>query len=322
MRPPDGSPSARLGLPATSKKLKGLLKDAQRPPRVDSDRSCAVYCRDSPRAQPEHLARKSRRRDFISHVDGSETSTRSPLVKPAVEVDPDELLRVNRSFMSNPEIRSGVRFDPFAASASLLWRVGACRGRSSLAARRSPISAMSAARIGAGGSLYRDGERIGPVSLFSARPLCDRSLRIRLDRTVRAERGGVAPTPGELRLAPAGDRGRARRTPAAKARHLWRPAVRGGAPAHLADGQIYYGETSVFVGDTFIISVRHGSERAHSGLRQQLESFSPGGSSTVSTTCFTPFSTSLSTATCRSSRRSRRRCSRSSSARPRRWKAK
>ena len=36
-----------------------------------------------------------------------------------------------------------------------------------------------------------------------------------------------------------------------------------------------YGETSVFVGETFIISVRHGSERAHSGLRQQLES-SPG----------------------------------------------
>ena len=46
-------------------------------------------------------------------------------------------------------------------------------------------------------------------------------------------------------------------------------------PAHLADGQIAYGETSVFIGETFIISVRHGSERAHSGLRQQLES-SPG----------------------------------------------
>jgi magnesium transporter len=39
--------------------------------------------------------------------------------------------------------------------------------------------------------------------------------------------------------------------------------------------EICYGETAVFVGDTFIISVRHGSERAHSGLRQQLES-SPG----------------------------------------------
>ena len=46
-------------------------------------------------------------------------------------------------------------------------------------------------------------------------------------------------------------------------------------PAYLTDGQIAYGETSVFVGETFIISVRHGSVRAHSGLRQQLES-SPG----------------------------------------------
>src|ERR1700742_245142 len=35
-------------------------------------------------------------------------------------------------------------------------------------------------------------------------------------------------------------------------------------PARLTEGQICYGETSVFVGDTFIISVRHGSERAHS----------------------------------------------------------
>ena len=40
-------------------------------------------------------------------------------------------------------------------------------------------------------------------------------------------------------------------------------------PAHLVNGQICYGETSVFVGDTFIISVRHGSERAHPA-RQQL----------------------------------------------------
>jgi magnesium transporter len=36
-------------------------------------------------------------------------------------------------------------------------------------------------------------------------------------------------------------------------------------PAYLADGQICYGGTSVFLGDTFIISVLHGSERAHSG---------------------------------------------------------
>ena len=62
-------------------------------------------------------------------------------------------------------------------------------------------------------------------------------------------------------------------------------------PAHLADGQIYYGETSVFVGDTFIISVRHGSERAHSGLRQQLESSSRAAPARCRLRCFTPFST-------------------------------
>ena len=41
--------------------------------------------------------------------------------------------------------------------------------------------------------------------------------------------------------------------------------------AHFEDDHIAYGETSVFVSETFVISVRHGSERAHSGLRQQLE---------------------------------------------------
>jgi len=41
--------------------------------------------------------------------------------------------------------------------------------------------------------------------------------------------------------------------------------------AHLENDSIAYGETSIFVGTNHIISVRHGSERAHSGLREQLE---------------------------------------------------
>lgn len=41
--------------------------------------------------------------------------------------------------------------------------------------------------------------------------------------------------------------------------------------AHLEAGSIAYGETSIFVGGSHIITVRHGSERAHSGLREQLE---------------------------------------------------
>ena len=41
--------------------------------------------------------------------------------------------------------------------------------------------------------------------------------------------------------------------------------------AHLADDSILYGETSIFVGAHHIISVRHGSTRAHTELRAQLE---------------------------------------------------
>jgi magnesium transporter len=45
--------------------------------------------------------------------------------------------------------------------------------------------------------------------------------------------------------------------------------------AHLADSEIQYGETDIFVGRGHIISVRHGSARAHTDLRVQLEA-SPG----------------------------------------------
>ena len=41
--------------------------------------------------------------------------------------------------------------------------------------------------------------------------------------------------------------------------------------AHLAGDHIDYGETAIFVGHSHIISVRHGSTRAHTALREQLE---------------------------------------------------
>src|SRR4026208_166812 len=41
--------------------------------------------------------------------------------------------------------------------------------------------------------------------------------------------------------------------------------------AHLQDDHIDYGETAIFVGHSHIISVRHGSTRAHTALREQLE---------------------------------------------------
>jgi len=44
--------------------------------------------------------------------------------------------------------------------------------------------------------------------------------------------------------------------------------------AHLENGEVVYGETDAFVGRNHIITVRHGSARAHTELRQRLESAS------------------------------------------------
>ncbi len=41
--------------------------------------------------------------------------------------------------------------------------------------------------------------------------------------------------------------------------------------AHLENEQLIYGETAIFVGANHIITVRHGSERGHLALREQLE---------------------------------------------------
>jgi magnesium transporter len=41
--------------------------------------------------------------------------------------------------------------------------------------------------------------------------------------------------------------------------------------AALDDGHIHYGETAIFLGRHFIVTVRHGSARSHTPLREQLE---------------------------------------------------
>ncbi|MGI4764997.1 MAG: magnesium and cobalt transport protein CorA [Janthinobacterium lividum] len=46
--------------------------------------------------------------------------------------------------------------------------------------------------------------------------------------------------------------------------------------ASLSGQEMSYGETSIFVGRQFIITVRHGSDRTHAGLRQRLEAFPEG----------------------------------------------
>jgi magnesium transporter len=124
-------------------------------------------------------------------------------------------------------------------------------------------------------NLYRNGKRIGPVSL-------DQPVRCATDRSEFVWIGLFEPSEAELRqLQENYDLHPLAIEDALLAHQLPKLDIYGdqlfvvARPAHLADGQIHYGETSVFVGDTFIISVRHGSERAHSGLRQQLES-SPG----------------------------------------------
>jgi magnesium transporter len=124
-------------------------------------------------------------------------------------------------------------------------------------------------------SLYRNGKRIGPVSL-------DQPVRCASDRSEFVWIGLFEPSEAELRqLQENYDLHPLAIEDALLAHQLPKLDIYGdqlfvvARPAHLADGQICYGETSVFVGETFIISVRHGSERAHSGLRQQLES-SPG----------------------------------------------
>jgi magnesium transporter len=44
--------------------------------------------------------------------------------------------------------------------------------------------------------------------------------------------------------------------------------------AHLEQGELVYGETDIFVGRNHIITVRHGSARAHTELRKRLETAS------------------------------------------------
>ena len=46
--------------------------------------------------------------------------------------------------------------------------------------------------------------------------------------------------------------------------------------ASLNGHEISYGETAIFVGRQFVITVRHGSDRAHADLRRRLEAFPEG----------------------------------------------
>ena len=120
-------------------------------------------------------------------------------------------------------------------------------------------------------NLYRNGKLVGPVTL-------DQPVRCATDQSEFVWIGLFEPTEAELRelqenygLHPLAVED------ALTAHQLPKVDIYGdqlfvvARTAHFADDRITYGETAIFVSETFVISVRHGSERAHSDLRHQLE---------------------------------------------------
>ena len=119
--------------------------------------------------------------------------------------------------------------------------------------------------------LYRNGERAGPVAL-------DEPDRCAPDRSEFVWIGLFEPTEAELRqlqenygLHPLAIED------ARKAHQLPKVDVFGdqlfvvARTAHFEDDRIAYGETAIFVSKNHVITVRHGSARAHTELRHQLE---------------------------------------------------
>jgi magnesium transporter len=119
--------------------------------------------------------------------------------------------------------------------------------------------------------LYRHGQRIEPVAL-------NEPLVCAQDKSEFVWIGLVEPTAEELHIL----QGSFGLHPLAvedalKAHQLPKVEVYGdqlfvvARTAHLVGDEIGYGETSVFVGQNHVISVRHGSARAHTTLRAHLE---------------------------------------------------
>ena len=76
--------------------------------------------------------------------------------------------------------------------------------------------------------------------------------------------------------------------------------------AQLIEGRVTFGETHLFVGTGYIVSVRHGPSTSYTAVRQHWESPLPH-SRKARTSSSTPSSTSSSTTTCPYSSRSRTR---------------
>ena len=119
--------------------------------------------------------------------------------------------------------------------------------------------------------LYRNGQPVSEVAL-------DQPVRCAKDKSEFVWIGLFEPTEEELRtLQHSYDLHPLAVEDALTAHQLPKVEVYGdqlfvvARTAHLNGDHIDYGETSVFVGERHIISVRHGSARAHTALRHQLE---------------------------------------------------
>lgn len=118
--------------------------------------------------------------------------------------------------------------------------------------------------------VYRNGRRGEPLTVNGTPPLLEGHdfAWIGLHEPVPSEIEGLAATYGLHQLAV---------EDALKAHQVPKVEVYGdqlfviAKTAHLEGDKIRYGETAIFVGRQHIITVRHGSARAHTDLRSQLE---------------------------------------------------
>ncbi|NML09512.1 magnesium and cobalt transport protein CorA [Sphingobium sp. AR-3-1] len=119
--------------------------------------------------------------------------------------------------------------------------------------------------------LYRNGQRVRPVAIderVDCAPDKSEFIWIGVAEPTEAEMGTLARTHGLHPLAV---------EDAIKANQLPKVDIYGdqlfvvARTAHVEGDAICYGETALFVGPSHLISVRHGSARAHLALREELE---------------------------------------------------
>lgn len=119
--------------------------------------------------------------------------------------------------------------------------------------------------------LYRDGRQVRPIAIDEINPCHGRASEFVWIGLVEPSEGELRTLQTQFRLHPLAVED------ALKAHQLPKVDIYGeqlfvvARTAHLEGETIHYGETSIFVGTNHIISVRHGSARAHTELRSHLE---------------------------------------------------